>query len=74
MVWEVRLLAEGRACSEAPRGGPCPFQAEPDALTHTRFLLHRAPEGCVEVFNRATRRRIIYRLRGGRMVALADPP
>jgi hypothetical protein len=45
-----------------------------DALTHARFLLHRALEGCVEVFHREARRRVVYRLRGGRMVALADTP
>jgi hypothetical protein len=51
---------EGRASGEAPREKPCPFQAEPDALTHARFLLHRAPERCVEVFDRAARRRAVY--------------
>jgi hypothetical protein len=65
---------DGRAPGGAPREGPCPFHAEPDALTHARFLLHRAPDGRVEVFHRGTRRRAVYRLRQGRMVALADPP
>ena len=74
MAWEVRFFVEERAPGEAPRGWPCPFQAETDALTHARFLLHRAPERCVEVFDRAPRRRAVYRLRGDRMVALADPP
>ena len=74
MAWEVRFFVEGRAPGEALRDGPCPFQAEPDALTHARFLLHRAPERCVEVFHRDTRRRAVYRLRGDRMVGLADPP
>ena len=74
MAWEVRFFVEGRALGEAPRERPCPFQAEPDALTHARFLLHRAPNGRVEVFHRDTRRRAVYRLRGDRMVALADPP
>ncbi len=72
MAWEVRFFAEGRAVGEARRGGPCPFRAEADALTHARFLLHGAPEGRVEVFDSDTRRRAVYRLRGGRMVALAD--
>ncbi len=31
-------------------------------------------ERCVEVFDRAARRRAVYRLRGDRMVGLADPP
>ena len=53
---------------------PEPSRAEPDALTHVRFLLHRAPDSRVEVFHRDTRRRAVYRLRGGRMVGLADPP
>ena len=74
MAWEVRFFASGRASSEAPLGGPSPFRAEPDALTHARFLLHRAPGGRVEVFHRDTRRRAVYRLRGDRMVALGDPP
>ncbi len=74
MAWEVRSFGERRAPGEAPRERPCPFQAEPDALTHARFLLHRAPDGRVEVFHRDTRRRAVYRLRRGRMVALADPP
>ena len=74
MAWEVRFFVEGRAPGEAPRERPCPFQAEPDALTHARFLLHRAPHGRVEVFHRDTRRRAVYRLRGDRMVGLADPP
>ncbi len=72
MAWEVRFFVEGRASGEAPRGLRCPFQAEADALTHARILLHRAPEGHVEVFDSDTRRRAVYRLRGGRMVALAD--
>jgi hypothetical protein len=74
MAWEVRFFLEERAVSEARRDAPCPFQAESDALTHGRFLLHRALEGCVEVFHREARRRVVYRLRGGRMVALVDPP
>ena len=74
MAWEVRFFVEGRRPGEAPRGRPCPFQAEADALTHARFLLHRAPDRRVEVFDPDTRRRAVYRLRGGRMVALAEPP
>ena len=74
MAWEVRVFTEERGSGEAQRGGPSPFQAEPDALTHARFLLHRAPDSRVEVFHRDTRRRAVYRLRGDRMVALADPP
>jgi hypothetical protein len=74
MAWEVRFFTQGRPSGETPWGGPTPFRAEPDALTHARFLLHRAPEGCVEVFDRGTRRRAVYRLRGDRMVGLADPP
>ena len=74
MAWEVRFFAEGRAFGEAPRGGPSPFGTEADALTHARFLLHRAPEGRVEVFHCEARRRAVYRLRDGRMVALAHPP
>ena len=74
MAWEVRFFTKGRALSDQPCNGPSPFQAEPDALTHARFLLHAAPDGCVEVFNRDRRRRAVYRLRGDRMVALADPP
>jgi hypothetical protein len=27
------------------RRGPCLFEAEADALTHARILLHRAPDG-----------------------------
>ena len=74
MAWEVRFFADRRAPHETLPGVPCPFQAEPDALTHARFLLHRAPDGRVEVFDRDTRRRAVYRLRGDRMVGLADPP
>ena len=74
MAWDVRFFVEGRAPGEVPRERPCPFRAEPDALTHARFLLQRAPERCVEVFDPDTRRRAVYRLRGDRMVALADPP
>ncbi len=74
MAWEVRFFVEGRAPGEAPRESSCPFQSEPNALTHARFLLHRAPDRCVEVFHRAAGRRAVYRLRQGRMVALADPP
>jgi hypothetical protein len=74
MAWEVRFFADRRAFGGAPRGGPCLFEAEADALTHARILLDRAPEGCVEVFHRDARRRAVYRLRGDRMVALADPP
>ena len=72
MAWEVRFFLEERAVSEARRDAPCPFQAESDALTHARFLLQGAPEGRVEVFHRQTGRRAVYRLRGGRMLALAD--
>ena len=74
MAWEVRFFAQERGSGGTPPGGPSPFQAEPDALTHARFLLHRAPDRCVEVFDRAARRRAVYRLRGDRMVGLADPP
>ena len=74
MAWEVRVFTKGRGSGGTPPGGPSPFQAEPDALTHARFLLHRAPDRCVEVFDRTARRRAVYRLRQGRMVALADPP
>ncbi|MBD0274993.1 MAG: hypothetical protein ICV73_24090 [Acetobacteraceae bacterium] len=56
------------------RGGPSPFRTEADALTHARFLLHRAPDRCVEVFDRDAGRRAVYRLRQGRVVALAHPP
>ena len=72
MAWEVRFFDGGRASGEAPRGGPSPFQTEADALTHARLLLHGAREGRVEVFHRQTGRRAVYRLRGGRMLALAD--
>ncbi len=72
MAWKVTFFAEGHAVGGAARDAPCPFRAEADALTHARFLLHRAPEGRVEVFDSDTRRRAVYRLRGGRMVALAD--
>ena len=74
MAWEVRFFEEGRASGEEARSAPCPFRAEADALTHARFLLHRAPEGRVEVFHRESRRRAVHRLRGRRMVALAHPP
>ncbi len=74
MAWEVRFFADGRASGEARRGVPSPFRAEADALTHARFLLHRAPEGRVEVIHRDAGRRAVYRLHGGRMVALAHPP
>ena len=74
MAWEVRFFPEGRAIGAARRGAPCPFGAEADALTHARILLDRAPEACVEVFQREAGRRAVYRLRGGRMVALAHPP
>ncbi len=74
MAWEVRFFASGRASAETPPDGSSPFQAEPDALTHARFLLDGAPDGRVEVFDSGTRRRAVYRLRGDRMVALADPP
>jgi hypothetical protein len=74
MAWEVRFFAKERGSGGTPPGAPSPFQAEPDALTHARFLLHRAPDGRVEVFHRGTRRRAVYRLRGDQMVALADPP
>jgi hypothetical protein len=74
MAWEVRFFADRRAPGGAPRGRPCPFQAEPDALTHAGFLLYRAPERCVEVFDHAARRRAVHRLRRGWMVSLAEPP
>ncbi len=75
MAWEVKFFADRRAFKEGPRGAPCPFRAEPDALTQARILLEQAPEGCVvEVFNRDAGRRAVYRLRGDRMVALALPP
>ncbi len=74
MAWEVRFFADRRAFGNAPHGGPCVFEAEADALTHARILLDRAPEGCAEVFHRDARRRAVYRLRAGRMVALAHPP
>ena len=74
MAWVVRFFTNLRASGGTPPGGPSPFQAEPDALTHARFLLHRAPDGRVEVFHRDTRRRAVYRLRGGQMVGLADAP
>ena len=73
MAWEVRFFTKGRGSGETLPGGPSPFQAEPDALTHARFLLHRAPDRCVEVFDRNARRRAVYRLRQGRMVALTEP-
>jgi hypothetical protein len=72
MAWEVRFFAEGHPVGETAHGAPCRFQAEADALTHARMLLHHAPEGCVEVFHREVRRRAFYRLRGDRMVALVD--
>ena len=76
MAWEVRFVADPRSPQAPPqappRGGPSPFRAEADALTHARFLLHRVPGGRVEVIDREARRRAVYRLRGGRMVALAD--
>ncbi len=74
MAWEVRFFTKERGSDGTPPGGPTPFQAEPDALTHARFLLHRAPDGRVEVFRRGTRRRAVYRLRGDHMVGLADQP
>ena len=74
MAWEVRFFADRRAFGSAPHRGPCLFEAEADALTHARILLDRAPEGCAEVFHRDAGRRAVYRLRGGRMVALAEPP
>ncbi len=54
MAWEVRFYVDGRAYGDAAGGAPSPFRAEADALTHARFLLHRAPEGCVEVFDSNT--------------------
>ena len=73
MAWEVRFFAERRTFGGAPRGGgPCLFEAEADAPTHARILLHRPPQARVEVFHRAARRRGVHRLRGGRMVAQAD--
>lgn len=74
MAWEVRFFAGGRAPGETPPGGASPVRAEPDALTHARCLLHREPDRSVEVFHRDTRGRAVYRLRGDRMVALAEPP
>ena len=74
MAWEVRFFADRQAFGNGPHGGLCLFDAEADALTHARNLLHRAPEGCVEVFHREARRRAVYRLRAGRRVALAHPP
>ena len=74
MAWEVRFFVDGRASGAAPRDGPSLFRTEPDALTHARFLLHRAPEECVEVFHRDAGRRAVHRLPDGRMVALAHPP
>ena len=74
MPWEVRFFGDRQAITEGPRGGPSTFQAEADALTHARWLLHRAPEGRVEVFHREARRRAVYRLHDGRMAALTDPP
>ena len=68
MAWEVRFYVDGRAYGDAAGGAPSSFRAE----AHARFLLHRAPGGCAEVIDRDTRRRAVYRLRGGRMVALAD--
>ncbi len=64
--------ARSKTSVEAARSAPCLFQAEADSLTHTRFLREGAPEGRVQVFHREARRRAVYRLRGGRMVALAD--
>ena len=72
MAWEVRFFADRRAFGAAPRDRPSLFRTEADALTHARVLLHRAPGGCAEVFDREEHRRAVYRLRGGRMVALAD--
>ncbi len=72
MAWEVRFFADRRAFGNAPHDAPCVFEAEADALTHARCLLHRAPEGCAKVFDSDTRKRAVYRLLGGRMVALAD--
>ena len=74
MAWEVRFYVDGRAYGDAAGGAPSPFRAEADALTHAHILLHRAPEGCVEVFHREARRSAVYRLRAGGMVALAHPP
>lgn len=72
MGWEVRFFANGRTLSEAACNGSSPFRTEADALTHARFLLDDLPDGRVEVFDRAARRRAVYRLRQGRMVALAE--
>ena len=75
MAWEVRFFADRRAFGAAPRGGgSCLSEAEADALSHARILLDRAPEGCVEVSHRDAGRRAVFRLRGGCMVALAEPP
>lgn len=72
MAWEVRFFTDGRTLGEASRNGPNRFRTEADALTHARFLLDELPDGRVEVFHRDTRRRAVYRLRQGRMVALAE--
>ncbi len=66
--------ARSKTSAEAARSALCLFQAEADALTHARILLEGAPEGCAEVFHRDAGRRAVYRLRGGRMVALALTP
>ena len=57
MAWEVRFFADRQAFGNGPHGGLCLFDAEADALTHARILLHRAPEGCVEVFHREAQAR-----------------
>jgi hypothetical protein len=72
MAWEVRFFTNERTLSEAACSGPSRFRMEADALTHARFLLDDLPDGRVEVFDRAARRRAVYRLRQGRMVALAE--
>ncbi len=74
MAWEVRFFADRRAFREGPRGAASPFRAEADALTYARILLEGAPEGYAELFDRDAGRRAVYRLRGGRMVALALTP
>ena len=51
--------ARSKTSVEAARSAPCLFQAEADALTHTRFLLEGVPEGCVEVFHREARKRAV---------------
>ena len=74
MAWDVRFFTSGRTLGDVSCNGPSRFRMEADALTHARFLLDEMPDGRVEVLHRDTRRRAVYRLRGDRMVALADVP